>query len=68
MVPGGVRVGGSGLLSDDGADQVGELFRPEQVGAQPLEGGTGGAGGDFGDDKLEALYNVSLGFGVTITF
>ncbi len=52
-----VRIGGGVLFS--GTSSV-------SLGTATVTGG--GAGGDFGDDKLEALYNVSLGFGVTITF
>jgi opacity protein-like surface antigen len=52
-----VRIGGGVLFS--GTSSV-------SLGTATVTGG--GAGGDFGDDKLEALYNVSLGFGVQITF
>ena len=52
-----VRIGGGVLFS--GTSSV-------SLGTATVTGG--GAGGDFGDDKLEALYNVSLGFGVKITF
>ena len=52
-----VRIGGGVLFS--GTSSV-------SLGTATVTGG--GAGSDFGDDKLEALYNVSLGFGVTITF
>lgn len=52
-----VRIGGGVLFS--GTSSV-------SLGTATVTGG--GAGGDFGDDKLEALYNVSLGFGITITF
>ena len=52
-----VRIGGGVLFS--GTSSV-------SLGTATVTGG--GAGGDFGDDQLEALYNVSLGFGITITF
>jgi opacity protein-like surface antigen len=52
-----VRIGGGVLFS--GTSSV-------SLGTATVTGGA--AGGDFGDDKLEALYNVSLGFGVQITF
>ena len=52
-----VRIGGGVLFS--GTSSV-------SLGTATVTGGAAGA--DFGDDKLEALYNVSLGFGVKITF
>lgn len=52
-----VRIGGGVLFS--GTSSV-------SLGTATVTGG--GAGGDFGDDKLEALYNVSLGFAIKITF
>ncbi|MDA0296442.1 MAG: outer membrane beta-barrel protein [Planctomycetota bacterium] len=52
-----VRIGGGVLFS--GTSSV-------SLGTATVTGGAAGA--DFGDDKLEALYNVSLGFGVIITF
>ena len=52
-----VRIGGGVIFS--GTSSV-------SLGTATVTGGAGG--GNFGDDKLEALYNVSLGFGVTITF
>jgi opacity protein-like surface antigen len=52
-----VRIGGGVLFS--GTSSV-------SLGTATVTGAA--AGGNFGDDKLEALYNVSLGFGITITF
>ena len=52
-----VRIGGGVLFS--GTSSV-------SLGTATVTGGAAGA--DFGDDKLEALYNVSLGFAIKITF
>jgi opacity protein-like surface antigen len=52
-----VRIGGGVLFSGTSSVSLGTAT---VTGAAP--------GGNFGDDKLEALYNVSLGFGITITF
>jgi|GEM_PF-5936769 len=52
-----VRIGGGVIFS--GTSSV-------SLGTATVTGAA--AAGNFGDNKLEALYNVSLGFGITITF